>query len=289
MKICFYTEGHLGDFIQTVPFVKLLSEKYPEHEYYQFVYGSHGTRYPDIFLKTVPGLIPTEELCGDINIPTWFCNPIYDELTRTGPIPYDLFSIQKYFWKNVYKKYNFDVEIPENTGLDFEFENILENQSTNLIRSVFNNSRKKILFINPKGRSGQTDNENWLDKIINLSNLYSEYDFYYTNKEEIEIDSDNIFYTPDVFGTYPSDILHNGYLSTFCDIIVGRNCGALIAISMQNKNILCESKILITQTQDNIHKPDLECFYNSKIYVAKNIHTKQTQETFFELERILCQ
>jgi hypothetical protein len=77
MKVCFYTEGHLGDFIIGIPFFKLLIEKYPNNEYYQYIYGSDGTVYPDIFIRTVPNLIPTENIDGDIVIPTWFCNPIY--------------------------------------------------------------------------------------------------------------------------------------------------------------------------------------------------------------------
>lgn len=289
MKICFYTEGHLGDFLITVPFLNLLIQKYPEHEYYQYVYGSQGTRYPDIIIKTVPNLIPTENLDGDLEIPTWFCDPIYKDLIKTGPIPYDIYSIQKYFWSNLFYSCDFDVEIPDDLGLEFDFKTILGKQTINDIKKFAKTPRKKILFINIKGRSGQTDNDDWLDKIDYLSEIYPKIDFCYMNREKIDLEKDNVIYTPSIFGDHSSDIIHNSYLGTFCDIIVGRNSGAYQAIAMQTKNVVNENKLFICQTQNNVHKPDLECFYNSKIYKAKNIHTKVTKETFFELEKILCQ
>ena len=289
MKICFYTEGHLGDFIITVPFINFLIKKYPEHEYYQYVYGSQGTRYPDILIKTVPNLIPTEKIDGDLEIPTWFCDPIYRELIRNGPEPYDMYSNQRYFWSNLFYSCDFDVEIPDDGGLEFDFKSILDKKTVSAIRKFGKTPRKKILFINIKGRSGQTDNDDWLDKIDRLSEMYPQIDFCYMNKEKIKVEKDNVIHTPSIFGDYPSDLVHNSYLGTFCDIIVGRNSGAYQAIAMQTKNVVDPDKLFICQTQNNIHKPDLECFYNSKIYKAKNIHTEFTKETFFELEKILCQ
>jgi len=293
MKVCFYTEGHLGDFIIGIPFLKLLIEKYPNNEYYQYIYGSEGTVYPEIFLKTVSNLIPTEKINGDLIIPTWFCNPIYVPLhLNTKEVieklyPYDMVSNQKYFWEHIYSKYEFDIEIPEDIGLDFDFKSILDKQSVKLIDKIKNNINKKILFVNIKGRSGQTDNEDWIPKIDKLATLYPQYYFYYTNIESYYSLNSNTIHTPTVFGEHKSDIIHNSYLSTFCDLIVAKNSGAFQAISMQNKNIMDEKKILICQTQDNVHVPDLECFYNRKLYKATNIHTRTTNDTFLELKNIL--
>jgi hypothetical protein len=78
-------------------------------------------------------------------------------------------------------------------------------------------------------------------------------------------------------------------LSTFCDIIVGKNSGAFVAISMHDINVKDSQKVLISQTQDNVHKKDLEIYFNKKLYNAKNIHTNLTKESFDILEKILCQ
>ena len=321
MKVCFYTDGHLGDFLLTIPFLRLLIDKYPDNEYYQCVHGADGTRYADIFLKTVPNLNPSEDRCGDINIPTHF-GLEYQHLHLTGEEarknldPYfDLFSIQRYYWEYVYPKYGFDVEIPDDIGLDFDLKSILDKESVSAIEKI-NTSRRKVLFINPKIRSSQTDNEDWLGRVFALSKLHPTYDFYYTNPEprykwqdsdtrvsmpldyssimleedgDVEVNEENVFYTPSIFGNHPTDILHNAYLSTFCDIIVGKNCGALTAISMHNNNVLDSNKVLITQNNANIHYPDLECFYNRRLYKARNIHTQSSKESFDVVEEILCQ
>lgn len=296
MKICFYTEAHLGDFLFAAPFINLLVEKYPEHEYYQYIYGSDGTVFPEIFMKTVPGLISTDEICGDINIPTWLCNREYSELIipqtetdKTFPGLEDTFFVHKRAWNFIFRKHGFDILVPNNLGINFNYESILDKKSVTKIKSLKYNGRKKVLFLNHKGKSGQTDNEDWLDRILKLSNLHKDWDFYYTNKESKEVYNKNIFYTPDVFGKYPSDILHNSYLSIFCDIIVGRFSGAAVASSMHNDNIKNKNKILITQTQDNTHKPDLEIWFNKKLYNATNIHSHTTKESFSILENILCQ
>ena len=294
MKVCFYTYGHLGDFIITIPFITLLIEQYPDNEYYQCIHGGDGTVIPEIFLKAVPNLKPTDTPCGDLNIPTWFGDKSYHHLYLNGSealkvlYPYDMISNQKYFWKYVFEKNNFDITIPNNLGLNFNFESILDKKSLNLIDQLKNSSRKKILFVNIKGRSGQTDNENWLSRIDNLASLCPEWDFYYTNSEDIISSNTNVIHTPNVFGDYRSDIIHNAYLSTFCDIIVAKNSGAFQAISMQNRNVLNQNKILICQTQNNVHVDDLECFYNRTLYKATNIHTQTTPETFVKLEEILA-
>lgn len=297
MKVCFYTNGHLGDFIITIPFLNLLIEKYPENEYYQCVNGSDGTVFPEIFLRTVSNLKATDTPCGDINIPTWFCDPVYSSLhmsseqAKTDLYPFDMVTIQKHYWKSIFEKYNFDIEVPDDIGIDFDFNKILDKKSIKSIQKLSESKKRKILFVNIKGRSGQTDNDNWLTRISAISKLYPDNEFYYTNEEDIELSRDGIIHTPLIFGDHPSDIIHNSYLSTFCDIIVAKNSGAFQAISMQNQNVLNEDKIFISQTKNNEHAEDLECFYNRPIYKATNIHTRNTQETFYKLEEILwsCQ
>ena len=296
MKICFYTEAHLGDFLFSAPFIKLLVEKYPENEYYQYIYGSHGTVFPEIFMKTVPGLIPTSEICGDINIPTWLCDRQYSELhipstenDQTFPGLEDVFFVHRRAWNFIFRKYGFDIKVPDDIGISFDYENILDDKSLKSIRKFGKSKRKKVFFINIKGKSGQTDNDDWLGNILHLANLYPDIDFCYMNEEQTKVDKENIIHTPSIFGKHSSDIFHNAYLSTFCDIIVGKNSGAFVAISMHDNNIKDSQKVLISQTQDNVHKKDLEIYFNKKLYKAKNIHTNLTKESFDILETILCQ
>jgi len=290
MKICFYTEGHIGDFLLTLPFVDLLIKKYPNNEYYQCVNGN-GVRFHDSLIGCIDGLNPSEDLCGDINIPTWMCNSEY--AGWEVPSDYSLedqFSVARFFWTRIYDKHGFDVEIPDNLGINFN--SAISDKEKSLIDLFGKTKNKKVIIFNQRVRSNQTDNYEYKSYLVRVSNLFPDYDFLYTNEEEIDekiILNNNLFYTPNIFGSHECDILHNFYLSLYCDIIIGRVGGPFMFSSMHDKNVSDGKKIIISQHEENNHKSDLSIFYNRKIYKAKNIHTKSSKETFDELEKTLCQ
>lgn len=290
MRICFYTEGHIGDLLLTLPFVDLLIKKYPDNEYYQYVHGT-GIRFHNSLITCIDGLIPSENICGDINIPTWMCNSEYSDWTAPSDYCFeDQFTSMKFYWSKIYAKHGFDVEIPEDLGINYKV--YLESVEKEIIRLFGTSNNKKVLIFNQRVRSNQTDNQDCKSYLIRLSNLFPNYDFLYTNKEDIDDNlllNNNLFYTPNIFGQHECDIIHNFYLSLYCNFIVGRTGGPFMFSSMHNKNILDETKVIISQHEDNPHKDDLAIFYNRKIYKAKNIHTKSTKQTFDKLEELLCQ
>ena len=55
MKVCFHTNGHLGDFIITIPFLNLLMEKYPDfvyiHNENMKPWGKHGKKLDYTFVE----------------------------------------------------------------------------------------------------------------------------------------------------------------------------------------------------------------------------------------------
>ena len=55
MKVCFYTNGHIGDLLITLPFIDLLIKKYPENEYYQFNQGA-STNFDDSLISCIDNL-----------------------------------------------------------------------------------------------------------------------------------------------------------------------------------------------------------------------------------------
>jgi len=290
MKICFYTQGHIGDLLLTLPFINLLIKKYPDNQYYQCVHGS-GIRFHDTLITSIDGLTPSEDICGDINIPTWMCNSEYSEWKLPpGYSLEDQFTVMRFYWERIYAKHGFDIQIPDDLGLNFK-SNISDSEKE--IIDLFGQSdNKKVLIFNQRVKSNQTDNQDCKSYLVRISNLFPNWDFLYTNEEDIDsklILNNNLFYTPDVFGVHECDIIHNYHLSLYCDIIAGRVGGPFMFSSMHNKNILDENKVIISQHEENPHKSDLAIFYNRKVYKAKNIHTKTTEQTFKELEKILCQ
>jgi hypothetical protein len=290
MKICFYTEGHIGDLLITLPFIDLLIKKYSENDYYQFVHGNM-TLFDDSLITSVNRLSPSDSLCGDINIPTWMCNSEYSGWTVPPEyILEDHFSIMKFYWKRIYEKYGFDIQIPDNLGINFEYN--ISTDSKKSVSLFCQPNKTKILVFNQKVKSSQTDNEDWKSYIVRVSNLFPNVDFFYTNEEDIDpklVLNNNLYYTPDIFGQYKCDILYNSYLSTYCSIIVGRCNGPFMFASMHNNIVSSKDKTIISQINNNCHKDDLEIFYNRKVYKAKNIHSRTSKQTFDELENLLCQ
>lgn len=290
MKICFYTHGHIGDLLLTLPFVDLLIRKYPNNEYYQSVHGS-GVRFHNSLIECVDNLIPCDEICGDINIPTWMCSPEYSDWVAPSDYCFDnQFTVMKFYWSKIYSKHGFDIKIPDNLGLDYKVK--IDDKSKELIDLFGKSENEKIIIFNQKVKSNQTDNDDCKSYLVRLSNLFPNYDFLYTNEEDVDsnlILNNNLYYTPDIFGNHECDIIHNFYLSKYCKVLVGKTGGPFMFSSMHNDNVQDSRKVIISQHEDNPHRSDLATIYNRGICKSKNIHTKNTKQTFTELENILCQ
>lgn len=81
---------------------------------------------------------------------------------------------------------------------------------------------KIILFCDGNVRSGQSEIFDFSPIIHNLANKYKNYLFISTNNV---FNSDNVVSShPHITNSYP-DLLEISYLSTFCDVIIGRSSG----------------------------------------------------------------
>ena len=190
--------------------------------------------------------------------------------------------------EKIYKKHGFDVDIPADLGINYNF--LLESQSIISIGEYAVKEKKKVLIFNQKARSGQADNQDYKSYLVRIANIFDECDFLYTNEEDIDsklILDNNLIHTPTIFGNHDCDIIHNAYLSLYCDIIVGRANGPFMYSAMHNNNTLNNDKVIIGQHNGNDRKDDLEIYFNRSIYKARNILTKTTKETFDTLENLL--
>lgn len=94
---------------------------------------------------------------------------------------------------------------------------------------IKNNWHKLILISNGDVLSGQSDNADMSIIINKLASVCSNSNIkiIYTNKNDNIILRDNVIFSGDIIqcnGEF--DLNQNGYLSTFCDIIIGRASGA---------------------------------------------------------------
>lgn len=108
--------------------------------------------------------------------------------------------------------------------------------------------RKKILFSNGLPMSGQSFGDNLSSIIIFLSERYSNYDFYCTDK--FEHNRDNIFFTSDIT-KQQSDLNEISWLSRSCDLIVGKNSGPFI-YCLEKDNFTNPNKTFISFNNSEI-------------------------------------
>jgi len=112
----------------------------------------------------------------------------------------------------------------------------------NVINLVSDNTfRKKILFSNGDVHSGQSSNFNFEPIIEFLSEKHSDVLFLLTQKTNIN--KENVIHTCDLTEIKP-DLLLISYISSFCDIIVGRASGPY-CYSQTKENLLSEDKTFI--------------------------------------------
>ena len=280
MKICFYTEGHIGDLLNPLPVIDILIKKYPDNEYYFYDKGGQSTQLNHDLITIVDNLIPSNTINGDINIPTWPCNSEYKQFNDPPTTFSDYLSYYRDFTVNILKKHGFDIEIPEDCGINFDYK-IPHGVKESIEQFKISQSNNIILF-NQLPRSGQTDSHSYGNYLVDISTQYPQYNFFYTNPESIDCNNSNLYFTPNIFGNYPCDILYNAYLSYFCKFIISRLSGPAMFSCMHTKNVSDPSKVLITQ----IHN-DVELWYNKNIYRAENIRSISTQNSFEILNKFL--
>ena len=83
--------------------------------------------------------------------------------------------------------------------------------------------RKRCLISNCDVQSGQSSNFLFDGIVANLAARNPTWDFYITNP--LQSNSDNVFHTSHIIPPLENDLNENAYLSTRCDLIVGRGSG----------------------------------------------------------------
>jgi len=100
------------------------------------------------------------------------------------------------------------------------------------------NNQKKIFVSNGGVLSGQSENFNLSMIIDELAKNHLDKIFILTNA--CSITSPNIIFSSNIINKTGCDLNENGYLSTFCDLIIGRGSGTF-TFAMDNKNFLKRS------------------------------------------------
>jgi len=122
---------------------------------------------------------------------------------------------------------------------------------------VLNDKRKKVLISNNIVESSQCKNFSFYPIVEKLAEQFKDVLFIVTNKMKKEplYTKDNITHFYKIANINDNDLNEIGYLSTFCDVIVGRFSGPQ-SFSYVKENLLNPSKTFITITDGNKYFKD---------------------------------
>lgn len=112
---------------------------------------------------------------------------------------------------------------------------------------VENNLRKKVLVCNGAVVSKQAKNFSFNNMITKIASEFQNVDFIMT--EKFHCSADNIKFTDSIIQKSGNDLNEISYLSTFCDLVVGRSSGPYI-YAMVKENLFNSNKTFLCFSDD---------------------------------------
>lgn len=174
------------------------------------------------------------------------------------------------YYSFIYNKLSINLDnknnyIPTINYSKFEIENI--------DKFIQQNDKFKLLFCNGKVLSGQS--KLTLDNIFyiidKLSDMHKNIDFILT--EKIDIIKENILFTDDIINCQLPDLNEISYLSTFCNIILGRTSGPY-CFTLTKDNLNDSEKTHISISSNFITSFYTEFSKSDRILITDNDNDK---------------
>lgn len=155
------------------------------------------------------------------------------------------------------------------------------------------NDRKKIFISNGNSLSGQSHNFPITGAIIRLAKRHKEIDWILANKEENceNLHLENLFYSKDIIKKQTgSDLNENAYLSTFCDIIIGRASGAFTYCFNKDNLFNRDCKMLVFSNLTNKKfwlGSNFESIVDYKAKIINSDYNFETADLINKIEEVL--
>lgn len=290
-SICFFNRYHNGDLFASKAFIKQITENLDFKFYY--AHYNHPEVLLDlnveyIYLPNITSLSQSDKFFENNNIfyvNTWIGSYFDDENSAdeccTLKFSYDMFGkihseLNRVFCTNL-KLSSMENYFP---SIDFSKFHI-----GNIDKYIESDLNKKILFCNGPCLSGQCLYIGDMKGIIeSLAIKYPSMSFIATQRFDTNIQ--NIKFTSDIIHIEGCDLNEIGYLSTFCDIIVGRNSGPH-CFTANDVNVNNPNKIFYAFGQDPkvslYYDVDLNCKFVYEIFDNLNSVEKSIEELILEL------
>lgn len=226
--ILFFTEGHNGDIVHSKAFIKDISENINIKCLYH--YNSNSSLVEDIDVIYTQIIPPNYydsffEINSILYINVWLWPYLHnsDEYKKSGVTLKTNYKIFEQIYDKINSTFNTTLKLkPIEQYLPcIDFSKVNCSTVDNYIKE---DKSKKVLFCNGPCLSGQSIHNNDMSElIIELANQYKNITFIATKKFDCNLD--NIKFTDDITQIKPCDLNQIGYLSTFCDLIIGKNSG----------------------------------------------------------------
>ena len=273
-KINFFSKFHNGDLFTSKGFVQntILNDQLKDFEF-GYYHSNHVKVLKDLNIKHLGpsrfgDAIRFVEEGDTLNINTWigcYCSAYNSEppeyqIPGTGiniPVLHSVWSfiyekINSYFGTSIKLKDNINHYIPQ---IDYSQFNI-DNHKKFIQDKI---GEKNILFCNGTVHSSQSTQSDLCNVVEYFAKKYPQHNYICTKK--INLNLPNVFFTDDI--QVPFDEIYNAnipwndrndgvcdlneisYLSTYCDIIVGKNSGPFLFCTTK-ENLSTEGKVIIS-------------------------------------------
>jgi hypothetical protein len=255
--ICFFSNGHNGDIVHSKSFVEHISQQLDVKCLYHHKKNFKITQDLSTITTQICPSSYYEKFVDTKNIffvNTWLYPYLFDNSFETYGVNI----------KTNYKIYNhicetinsvFDTSIKLNSidsYLPFIDFNFIDTSFAD--DYVLSDKNVKVLFCNGPCLSGQSPyNGNMSDIIEKLASSYKDITFIATDK--FNTTSSNIKFTSDILKVNGCDLNEIGYLSTHCNLIIGRNSGPFCFCTI-DKNFQDPNKIFYAFGHNKT-----DCFY----------------------------
>lgn len=281
MNIIFQNWCGNGDLHLGRQFVKDIINKSPDNNFYYCHRQSKKTfkdipkldqNYSyDLLKEKLGGYyydITTSKIDDDFFINTWIGqnNMYYFNIKQCS-----LYSYYELF-KKIYNDLNISIESIEFYLPDIDYNYFY----LDYINKYLNNNieNKKILVCNGPCMSGQYRHIDFNSIFDKLSDEHKDIHFIFTDDSD-RINKDNIFYSSDIINTKEGDLNEISYLSTFCDIIIGRASGpyifALVKENYKGKKFIAFASNYYDAVFFDVNGSDFKIFSNPNENVYEKI------------------
>lgn len=259
-NIVFYNQFHNGDLHLSREFVKMIIASNPKTSI-SYLHNNSQDVLKDLHIPFGHNMGELKHFMGDfikddsLYINTWYgCNhrKYIDQYKITFDCLYFLF-------KDVLeRRFNFDIAkfghphklFPKINYNDYKIGSITKFMSNN-------NDRKKVFISSGHARSGQATFFDMITPTATLAKRHPNVLFFVSNRDGHDNfkSHDNIIFTPELIKKNIKpycDLNENSYISTFCDLIVGRYSGTFTFSYVQD-NLFRNAKFICFHNYDESH------------------------------------